>query len=118
MSFLILLHTDIWDVFFSSSVFHANNRLSSIFPESCMLLLLGMMVGGIFYATSVTGYQMDAKTFFYVLLPPIILEAGTRSCIFRCLWSLYEYLFLPFAVVLTVHVCFFFRILHAKTRIF
>ncbi len=46
-----------------------------------MLLLLGMSVGAIFYATRVTNYQMDAKMFFYILLPPIILEAGNRHFI-------------------------------------
>ena len=41
-----------------------------------MLLLLGILVGACFYVSDVSGYQMDAKTFFYYLLPPIILEAG------------------------------------------
>ena len=56
--------------------FHLNNKLSSIFPESCLLILLGVALGIIFYFSGVEHYDMDTDVFFLFLLPPIILEAG------------------------------------------
>ena len=62
--------------FFFFAVFHLNNKLSSIFPESCLLILLGVILGVILYVSDVEGYTLNTKTFFIYLLPPIILEAG------------------------------------------
>ena len=56
--------------------FHLNNRLSSIFPESCMLIILGLVIGMILYISKVEGYTLNATTFFFYLLPPIILDSG------------------------------------------
>lgn len=58
------------------AVFHFENRLSSIFPESCLLIILGVILGFILRFTGVSGYQMDSNTFFLYLLPPIVLDAG------------------------------------------
>lgn len=62
---------------FSKIVFHHANFLSSIVPESCMLILLGTMVGGIAHVTHsdyVPNFSPDL--FFLFLLPPIILESA------------------------------------------
>ncbi|KAF6017411.1 nhx-2 [Bugula neritina] len=70
--------------------FHLNNKLSSIFPESCLLIILGIIVGIIVYLALLYNgspssanpaqyspqYSLNAKTFFQFLLPPIILDAG------------------------------------------
>ncbi|XP_037513076.1 sodium/hydrogen exchanger 5 isoform X5 [Rhipicephalus sanguineus] len=62
---------------FTKIVFHHANFLSSIVPESCMLILLGTMVGGIAHVTHsdyVPNFSPDL--FFLFLLPPIILESA------------------------------------------
>ena len=56
--------------------FHLNNRLSSIFPESCLLILVGVILGAILWAADVSNIVLDSHTFFLYLLPPIILDAG------------------------------------------
>ena len=58
------------------SGFHLNNKLSSVFPESCLLIIFGVALGLILYFANVSGYEMDSHVFFVFLLPPIILEAG------------------------------------------
>ncbi|XP_064461299.1 Na(+)/H(+) exchanger beta-like isoform X2 [Ornithodoros turicata] len=58
-------------------IFHHANFLSSIVPESCMLILLGTLVGGISHFTRsdyVPTFSPDL--FFLFLLPPIILESA------------------------------------------
>nr|ABQ10588.1 sodium/proton exchanger 3 [Patiria pectinifera] len=55
--------------------FHHADFLSAIFPESVLLIVLGVVFGGIAYATKQTG-SFDSQTFFLYLLPPIILEAA------------------------------------------
>lgn len=62
---------------FTKIVFHHANFLSSIVPESCMLIVLGTIVGGIAHVTHsdhVPTFSPD--TFFLFLLPPIILESA------------------------------------------
>nr|XP_037284139.1 Na(+)/H(+) exchanger beta-like isoform X2 [Rhipicephalus microplus] len=62
---------------FTKIVFHHANFLSSIVPESCMLIVLGTMVGGIAHVTHsdyVPNFSPDL--FFLFLLPPIILESA------------------------------------------
>ena len=66
--------------------FHKAHWLSSRVPESCLLILLGVLFGGLFYGTrSMLGDivlpEFTADMFFLYLLPPIILEAS---------WSLYN----------------------------
>ena len=53
-----------------------NNKLSSVFPESCLLIVIGVVVGLILFFSPVENYEMQAHTFFLFLLPPIVLEAG------------------------------------------
>ncbi|KAH9502241.1 Sodium/hydrogen exchanger 1 [Bulinus truncatus] len=59
--------------------FHLYDKLPHIFPESCLLITLGILVGVTLYFTetaSSTQYTLDANTFFLFLLPPIIYDAG------------------------------------------
>lgn len=58
------------------SVFHLGHRLSSYFPESCLLIVIGVVLGLILYSAGHRGYQLDTTTFFLILMPPIILDAG------------------------------------------
>jgi solute carrier family 9 (sodium/hydrogen exchanger), member 3 len=53
--------------------------VSDKLPESCFLIILGLFVGALYYATKSeeqSSYVLDSDTFFLFLLPPIILEAG------------------------------------------
>lgn len=69
----------IW-IFFASIAkigFHMAPRLSKIFPESCLLIVVGVVVGLVlFQASSVHVSPLTPDTFFLYMLPPIILDAG------------------------------------------
>lgn len=59
--------------------FHLSHKLTEKLPESCLLVILGLIVGALFYATKLAderAYVLNSTTFFLFLLPPIILEAG------------------------------------------
>ena len=59
--------------------FHLSHKLTEKFPESCLLIILGLVVGALLYATKLAeqkAYVLNSNTFFLFLLPPIILEAG------------------------------------------
>ncbi|CAF1101213.1 unnamed protein product [Adineta ricciae] len=59
--------------------FHLSHRLTEKFPESCLLIILGLIVGALLYVTHLAeqkAYVLNSETFFLFLLPPIILEAG------------------------------------------
>lgn len=48
-------------------------------PESCLLIILGLVIGALFYTTKLAqqeSYILQSEVFFIYLLPPIILEAG------------------------------------------
>jgi len=52
-------------------------KLSQIFPDSCLLIVVGVVIGSLlFYTNSVNVSPLTPKTFFHYLLPPIILDAG------------------------------------------
>lgn len=52
-------------------------KLNKIFPESCLLIVIGVVVGVILhFATSVHVSPLTPTTFFFYMLPPIILDAG------------------------------------------
>ncbi|XP_031830513.1 na[+]/H[+] hydrogen exchanger 2 isoform X3 [Nomia melanderi] len=69
----------IW-IFFASIAkigFHMTPKLSKIFPESCLLIVVGVVVGVLlFQASSVHVSPLTPDTFFLYMLPPIILDAG------------------------------------------
>ncbi|XP_036929363.1 sodium/hydrogen exchanger 1 isoform X1 [Acanthopagrus latus] len=57
--------------------FHLIPRLSGIVPESCLLIVVGLMVGGLIkLAGEKVPPVLDSQFFFLCLLPPIILDAG------------------------------------------
>ncbi|XP_069112567.1 probable Na(+)/H(+) antiporter nhx-9 [Argopecten irradians] len=59
--------------------FHLHHKLPLIIPESCLLIVLGLIVGAILHYSHVattSEYVLDADIFFIYLLPPIIFEAG------------------------------------------
>ncbi|KAG7317920.1 hypothetical protein KOW79_018955 [Hemibagrus wyckioides] len=56
--------------------FHLIPRLSSIVPESCLLIAVGLFVGGLIKLLGETPPVLDSDLFFLCLLPPIILDAG------------------------------------------
>ncbi|XP_053213811.1 Na(+)/H(+) exchanger protein 7-like [Panonychus citri] len=60
--------------------YHHSHTLSTHIPESCVLILLGTIVGTIFFFTDTLENEyvpkFNSSTFFYVLLPPIILESA------------------------------------------
>lgn len=56
--------------------FHIIPRLSHIVPESCLLIVVGLLIGGILKAINEKPPVLDKQLFFFYLLPPIILDAG------------------------------------------
>ena len=57
--------------------FHMAPKLSSIFPESCLLIVVGIVIGLLLYHTNSVGISpLTPETFFFYMLPPIILDAG------------------------------------------
>ncbi|XP_053240210.1 sodium/hydrogen exchanger 2 [Podarcis raffonei] len=57
--------------------FHLYHKLPHVVPESCLLILVGLILGGIMFGVqekSITVMNSDA--FFLYLLPPIVLDAG------------------------------------------
>ncbi|XP_077982236.1 sodium/hydrogen exchanger 3-like [Glandiceps talaboti] len=65
---------------YAKIAFHLTDRLAKIFPESCLLILLGLVVGVVIFFAAKDhigiNYTLDSDTFFLFLLPPIVLEAG------------------------------------------
>ena len=74
MHFEVLFSNLVCSVCFAA--FHVKNVLSSVFPESCLLIVIGILLGLMLFVTGQTDYHLDARTFFLILLPPIILDAG------------------------------------------
>ncbi|XP_023932871.1 Na(+)/H(+) exchanger beta-like [Lingula anatina] len=86
--------------------FHHANFLSSIVPESCLLIVLGTVLGGILTGAGADFFptSLPPDVFFLYLLPPIILESA---------YSLYDRTFFDnvgtvmfYAVIGTVINCF------------
>lgn len=60
--------------------FHLTKKLSKVIPESCMIILLGVALGGLLrlmhYEDHASIPVFNSRIFFLFLLPPIVLEAG------------------------------------------
>ncbi|XP_026530397.1 sodium/hydrogen exchanger 2-like [Notechis scutatus] len=57
--------------------FHLFEKLPSVVPESCLLIVVGLIMGGIIFALNDKSPPvMDSDIFFFYLLPPIVLDAG------------------------------------------
>lgn len=57
--------------------FHKAPRLNQIFPESCLLIVIGVIIGVLLrYGTRFDVSPLTPTTFFLYMLPPIIFDAG------------------------------------------
>ncbi|XP_067856631.1 sodium/hydrogen exchanger 3.1 [Heptranchias perlo] len=58
-------------------VFHLSHKVTSVVPESALLIVLGLILGGIVWAADHTAsFSLTPNVFFFYLLPPIVLDAG------------------------------------------
>ncbi|XP_048367832.1 sodium/hydrogen exchanger 3 [Sphaerodactylus townsendi] len=58
-------------------VFHLSHKVTSVVPESALLIFLGICLGGVVYAADHSAsFTMTPTVFFFYLLPPIVLDAG------------------------------------------
>lgn len=51
-------------------------NVSNVVPESCLLIVVGLLVGGLIKAVGENPPVLKSNVFFLYLLPPIILDAG------------------------------------------
>ncbi|KAL1258611.1 hypothetical protein QQF64_009188, partial [Cirrhinus molitorella] len=56
--------------------FHLIPSMSSIVPESCLLIVVGLLIGGLMKLVGENPPVLESNIFFLYLLPPIILDAG------------------------------------------
>uniref|UniRef100_A0A8C3PVL4 Sodium/hydrogen exchanger n=1 Tax=Chrysolophus pictus TaxID=9089 RepID=A0A8C3PVL4_CHRPC len=56
--------------------FHVMSSVSKVVPESCLLIVVGLLVGGLIKAVGEKPPILKSDIFFLFLLPPIILDAG------------------------------------------
>uniref|UniRef100_A0A2K5E7M4 Sodium/hydrogen exchanger n=1 Tax=Aotus nancymaae TaxID=37293 RepID=A0A2K5E7M4_AOTNA len=57
--------------------FHLSHRVTSVVPESALLIVLGLVLGGIVWAADhIASFTLTPSVFFFYLLPPIVLDAG------------------------------------------
>ncbi|CDW51780.1 Na H Exchanger domain containing protein [Trichuris trichiura] len=58
--------------------FQMSKRLVSIFPDSSLLIVLGLLVGLVLYLVRLDKsiFHLNSEVFFLFLLPPIVFEAG------------------------------------------
>lgn len=63
---------------FAKIGFNSSKRLASIFPDSSLLILLGVLMGLLLFWLRINEsvFQLSSKVFFLFLLPPIMLDAG------------------------------------------
>ncbi|MEE6510742.1 hypothetical protein FKM82_030868, partial [Ascaphus truei] len=58
-------------------VFHMSHKVTTLVPESCLLIVLGLFLGGIVWAADhIASFTLTPTVFFFYLLPPIVLDAG------------------------------------------
>nr|XP_055163641.1 sodium/hydrogen exchanger 3 isoform X1 [Nyctereutes procyonoides]XP_055163642.1 sodium/hydrogen exchanger 3 isoform X2 [Nyctereutes procyonoides] len=57
--------------------FHLSHKVTSVVPESALLIVLGLVLGGIVWAADhIASFTLTPTAFFFYLLPPIVLDAG------------------------------------------
>uniref|UniRef100_A0A061QLJ2 Sodium/hydrogen exchanger n=1 Tax=Cupiennius salei TaxID=6928 RepID=A0A061QLJ2_CUPSA len=56
--------------------FHMSPKLGSLCPESCMLLLVGVLIGLVLYHAEIELRSLTPTVFFLFMLPPIVFDAG------------------------------------------
>uniref|UniRef100_A0A8C3VPZ8 Sodium/hydrogen exchanger n=1 Tax=Catagonus wagneri TaxID=51154 RepID=A0A8C3VPZ8_9CETA len=57
--------------------FHLSHKVTSVVPESALLIVLGLLLGGIVWAADHSAsFTLTPTLFFFYLLPPIVLDAG------------------------------------------
>uniref|UniRef100_A0A8P4KG93 Sodium/hydrogen exchanger n=1 Tax=Dicentrarchus labrax TaxID=13489 RepID=A0A8P4KG93_DICLA len=67
----------LWTCLSGPAVFHFSQRFTTVVPESCMLILLGLVLGGVvLIANKKQLYQLEPALFFLFLLPTIVGDAG------------------------------------------
>ncbi|CAO1387646.1 unnamed protein product [Diamesa hyperborea] len=69
----------VWILFASIAKigFHMTPKIGKLLPESSLLIIVGVIIGIILYtSTSVQVSPLTPNTFFFYMLPPIILDAG------------------------------------------
>uniref|UniRef100_A0A0N4Z1Z9 Sodium/hydrogen exchanger n=1 Tax=Parastrongyloides trichosuri TaxID=131310 RepID=A0A0N4Z1Z9_PARTI len=83
-------------------LFNISSRFSDTFPDSALLIVVGLILGLILKKVQVDSsiFTLDSTTFFIYLLPPIIFDAGYFMPN-RSLFENYDSVFL-FAVVGTI----------------
>jgi hypothetical protein len=67
-----------------SSGFHLSHRLTEKFPESCLLIILGLIVGALLYVTHLAeqkAYVLNSDTFFLFLLPVSAFDDTRQAAI-------------------------------------
>ncbi|XP_030121501.1 sodium/hydrogen exchanger 3 isoform X2 [Taeniopygia guttata] len=58
-------------------VFHLSHKVTRVVPESALLIVLGLFLGGIVWAADhIASFPLTPTVFFFYLLPPIVLDAG------------------------------------------
>uniref|UniRef100_A0A914VXT0 Sodium/hydrogen exchanger n=1 Tax=Plectus sambesii TaxID=2011161 RepID=A0A914VXT0_9BILA len=75
-------------------VFHVNEKFASIFPDSALLIMLGLGVGVVLNLVWPTQVYLHPQLFFLYLLPPIALDAGyflPNSAFFDNLFTILVY---------------------------
>ncbi|TEA31472.1 hypothetical protein DBR06_SOUSAS36110004 [Sousa chinensis] len=81
--------------------FHLYNKLPAVVPESCLLIFVGLIMGGLIYSLNDKSPPViNSDIFFLYLLPPIVLDAGY----FMPSWPFFENIgtILSYAVVGTM----------------
>ncbi|XP_033914337.2 sodium/hydrogen exchanger 3-like [Acipenser ruthenus] len=58
-------------------LFHMSSKLTTVIPESALLIFIGLLLGGVVWGADHTAsYSMTPRLFFFYLLPLIVLDAG------------------------------------------